>query len=554
VRSIVTPLEDPAHTPEESRWRSVAAPIGVGLVGIFTVVAWTLLETRSLRPQPALEDAAMLFRYANNLSNGFGISWNSQEAPGLTDGATDLGFVLSLAPLIFVGIPVTTAAMVMNLGSVFALGTLLGWAGRRLWQLPWIAMALIVVLIFSGPVNRYVSSGFSPPTFGLLLTVIAVLTLAVVTKPALSRGRWLLLGSIASLAGWWRPEGFALGGIVLAASVACAIPVEQQRRFAMRWNWLALIVGFLIPALAWVAFRLIYFGHLLPSSAVLKSAGLNRSNAVESLQVITLALLPLLAVIAFLALIRPTRIWVLLLAVLVASAVWMPVIMHLNWWNRMQWPLVPALAVVAIASVTQVPWSLPRMPGPVPLVSATLVMLCAIAILRTYSVPGPVYTQYQPHTSMSAALAGVDTSMVRLATSEAGLVPLAITGTALDTYGYNNYAIASSNGSALEYELNRLRPNMIIVNGPAPTELAGALNDPNCATADLTDYLGQRWLDMSHTMMDYARTHGLGLVRSTETGRCVTFSIYAATDLPVPVMDAIRSFRTESHELVAGRS
>jgi hypothetical protein len=315
----------------------------------------------------------------------------------------------------------------------------------------------------------------------------------------------------------------------------------------MRWNWLALIVGFLIPALAWVAFRLIYFGHLLPSSAVLKSAGLNRSNAVESLQVITLALLPLLAVIAFLALIRPTRIWVLLLAVLVASAVWMPVIMHLNWWNRMQWPLVPALAVVAIASVTQVPWSLPRMPGPVPLVSATLVMLCAIAILRTYSVPGPVYTQYQPHTSMSAALAGVDTSMVRLATSEAGLVPLAITGTALDTYGYNNYAIASSNGSALEYELNRLRPNMIIVNGPAPTELAGALNDPNCATADLTDYLGQRWLDMSHTMMDYARTHGLGLVRST-------FSIYAATDLPVPVMDAIRSFRTESHELVAGRS
>jgi hypothetical protein len=95
---------------------------------------------------------------------------------------------------------------------------------------------------------------------------------------------------------------------------------------------------------------------------------------------------------------------------------------------------------------------------------------------------------------------------------------------------------------------------MIIVNGPAPTELAGALNDPNCATADLTDYLGQRWLDMSHTMMDYARTHGLGLVRSTETGRCVTFSIYAATDLPVPVMDAIRSFRTESHELVAGRS
>lgn len=524
-----------------------------GAISLATVATWMLVETRSLAPQPALEDAAMLFRYAQNLADGYGIAWNAGEAPGLTDGATDLGFVLILAPLIWAGLPVATAAFILNLTSVLALGALFGWAGKRLWNLPWLAIGLLIVLLFSGPVNRYVSSGFSPPIFGLILTAIAVAAFVFASNPGLKRSQWFLLGLLAGLSGWWRPEGFALGAIVVIAAVACALPTRDVRCFVQQLNWLALAAGFLIMVFSWGVFRVLYFGHLLPSSAVLKSGGLNRANALESLQVITLSLLPLLAVVIVVAIMRSSRIWVLLLAMLGSSIVWMPAVLHLNWWNRMQWPLIPALAAVAIASVHGALRRSPEHRGLIALSSATIIGLCSIAILRAYSIPEPVYTQYQPHTAISQALEKVDTSSVRVATSEAGLIPLAVDGPALDTYGFNNYPIASSDGTALWDEMERLQPNVVIVNGPAPPEVVDNLQDPSCVDVDLEAYLGERWLKMAETMIRFAEMNQMELLRSTETGRCVVFSLYASSNLSQPVLDALLVNTRDSAEIL-GRS
>jgi len=100
---------------------------------------------------------------------------------------------------------------------------------------------------------------------------------------------------------------------------------------------------------------------------------------------------------------------------------------------------------------------------------------------------------------------------VRLATSEAGLVPLSINGPALDTYGFNNYAIASTKGGELSAELDRLKPNVIIVNGKAPEEVVENYQDASCVNRDLTSYSGEQWVEMTEVLVQYAGANDMEL-------------------------------------------
>ena len=529
------------------------APISSGLLAIVTLATWTILEGRPLAPQPPLEDAAMLFRYAENLASGGGLAWNFGEAPGLSDGATDLGFVLSLAPLVFIGIPVTGAAWVMNMAAVALLGALIGWLSRNFWHLPWTLTALLVVLLMSGPVHRYVTSGFSPPIFGLLLALVAVYSMLVASTLRTARLPWFMLGAAAGAMGWWRPEGFGLGLIIATAAVSVSLPRASLSTFVRRLDWLVAASGFAIVAVAWATFRMVYFGHFLPSSAVMKSGGLIRANVLDSLHVFVLALAPLVAIIVIRGLTNSTRVWVFFAALIAASGVWLPAVFHLNWWNRMQWPLVPALAIVGVSAVVGMRSNNHSVKearvGVVNSWAALVLGLTLIAVLRASTLSGPPYTEYEPHASFSKALRGVDTSGVRLATSEAGLVPLAVDGPAIDTFGFNNYPIASTRGAALSDELSRIDPNLLITNGPAPDSLIDRLGDPACRTADTSAYLGKDWMAMHDTMIDYAAANGMQLIRSIETGRCLAFSVFASEELSSEVFRALMETSVPSNDL-----
>jgi len=516
-----------------------------GSIAVFVVWFWAYLETGAITPQPALEDAAMLFRYAENLASGNGISWNQGMAPGQTDGATDLGFVLALAPLIALGLKSTVAAWVLNTLSVFLLGVLLGWVMQVKLRLPLLIALAIPIIIFSGPVNRYVTSGFSPPIFALYLSALAVLTLVAFDRSTLSTRFAFAIGFLASLSGWWRPEGFLMGLLIVGATAAIAVKRTQIRQFWTSKMLIAVLTGLAIPFLLWVAFRLIYFGHLLPSSAVMKSGGLTRLNGLESFQFFILMLLPILAVVAFAGLVMRSRIVVFFVLLLTVSAMWIPVSMDLNWWNRMQWPLVPALAIIAIFAVApRGGLSVHIGKGPFSLLNilaAIFLTVALISITRTFGLQGAPYTAYQPHAVISEALGNVDTSGIRLATSEAGLVPLAIAGIALDTFGFNNYAIASTDGLALRSELDSLKPNVVILNGPPPESINPELLGQGCSESALTAYLGQKWVTMGETMTAYVKEHGLQLVRATATGACNVFSVYVDPTINADVLAALKA-------------
>lgn len=225
------------------------------------------------------------------------------------------------------------------------------------------------------------------------------------------------------------------------------------------------------------------------------------------------------------------------------AAPWVLVHTTMNWWERMQWPLVPVLAFTlagtslrqaysAVDGAVAVSWKL--------LPSLALVFgMCLPAVNGLERGHGDDWF----HASVATALRGVDTTGVRVATSEAGLIPLAVTRPSLDTYGYNNRRIAETAGAALNEQLSLLRPNVLIVHGRLPVEFVPTL--PQCDFgSDLP-----RWDAMVDELYTYARTSGFTLLRSSRTGYCDAWSVFIRPDTPRPVVDALANYPAQGEEL-----
>lgn len=533
-----------------------------GLVALAAVLFWILIEESQLlwnlikegRAQwfPPFEDAAMLFRYANNLASGQGLSWNPGELPSLTDGATDLGFVLALAVLVSLSVPVTSAAVVLNLSAAFATGALLGYLNRRIWGLPPVVISFVTLVIYSGPVNRYVVSGFSPPVFAFLIAAAAGLS-ALAARTKVDGSRWQLLlvcsGVAAGLAGWWRPEGFLLSTIMVAPAWLL-FAASDMRSVRTAWKPLAAFtVPLFLLGVAWVGFRTIYIGQLLPTSAVMKSGdGIYPKSVVDAALLYCLWAAPLVLLVRGRAgsAARIGRKWFpLLVAFLGATLVWLPVNATFNHWQRMQWPLIPALVIIIVSVLAEAWLKSPAVPtGSI----KTLVAMGLCMALGVFSHADGGYFEAPFHTAVSRALAPVDTSTIRLATTEAGLIPLSITGRALDTWGHNDRSIAESRRGTLEPRLQEFSPNMIIVHGyTAPPELE--LTNTNCTSTGTSG----DWDDMVTRLYAYAEKRNLQLVRSTATGPCAFWSVFVASEVSSEVVLAIRGYSIAGNDLVPVR-
>lgn len=585
--------------------RSRAGVLWPALTALLVCLLWTAVESTRVGVPAPFEDAAMLFKYAENLANGGGIAWNAGQAPGLTDGATDLGMVLALAPLTLLGLSTAMAAIVLNLLAVVGIGALFGVLNNRVWhRTVWLPVAL-AALVGGGPVDRYVLSGFSPPVMGFLL--LAAFTLAALVPMARSdRGALVLVaaaGLTAGIGGWWRPEAFALGPLAVVFGVLLTWNAGGRRTLVLSACG-AFLAPFAAMVLLWIGFRISYFGQLLPTSAVMKSGAVHVDNAVFSLEFYCSLLLPLLGVlisralgersarswwIAAAVLIAPalwvnaalpqdfwnkigipfatdvctvaavvvlvpvlvalagvgyrrrTRAWVLPAAIMTFSLVWTAIATTLNWWGRMQWPLLPVLVAIAATAVVagrdagaaligDVDGTRRRTPN-------LVVALLAVVGLAPFHLPIGGYFESPFQTAVSEALTPVDTSNVRIATTEAGLIPLAVAGTALDTYGHNNRSIAATRGGSLDAELNAFRPNVIAMHGLPPDSVALERCTPEVRASQQKFSAG--WSRMVDAIYGYAQRERLALVRISETSPCETWSLWLADDVDPQVRRAL---------------
>ncbi|KAA0097946.1 hypothetical protein CIW49_14780 [Mycolicibacterium sp. P1-18] len=595
------------------RWATVVWP---GAAALLVCLLWTVLESTRVGIPAPFEDAAMLFRYADNLADGWGIVWNAGQAPGATDGATDLGFVLLLAPLTLLGLSTAAAAVLVNLAAVFGIGALFGVLNAKLWRRSSALPIALGALVGGGPVDRYVLSGFSPPVLGFLL--LAAFTLAALAPLAPSaRGATAALvaaGAVAGIAGWWRPEAFAFGPLVVVLGLLLTRRRGRQRVLSPAAVASA-AVPFAVVVAGWIALRIGYFGQLLPTSAVMKSGSLHAENILFSLQFYGSLLLPLIGALVVVAsgrgrdrtwwlagvalgapllwvnaalpaefwdkvgltaapmianvatvvvfvpvvvalLLRGRRdgSWLFPVALVLVSLSWIVIGTTLNWWGRMQWPLVPMLAALAATHVVDA-WA--RTPAasaasPVRRRSVPKIVVAALVCvgLIPFHLPAGGYFESPFQSSVASAFGAVDTSGVRVATTEAGLIPLAVTGTALDTYGHNNRDIAATRGAALGRELDAFRPNVLAVHGLPPASVQ--LEDCSAQQQRGVTKFNDRWTQMVDEIYRAAQRQGLVLTRLSETTPCETWSLWLSADVSPQVRQAVENLTMPGTDVRVG--
>jgi hypothetical protein len=219
-----------------------------------------------------IDDAYISYRYAKHLADGHGLVWNPGEAP--VEGYTNFLLVLVEAPFLATGVDPLRVAQAYALASVLGIAILLHALGRERGRTGAIGALLFLAVPF---VPKHALIGLETLTFSFhLLLACWLLWTAVAdadgTDPPRHSHRRMFAASVASfVAGLARPEGFVVCGLMLVIAMLLGVRRAAPRGASnLRRSVLAATAGFGLPALAYHAWRYLYFGDLRPNSYHIK--------------------------------------------------------------------------------------------------------------------------------------------------------------------------------------------------------------------------------------------------------------------------------------------
>jgi hypothetical protein len=233
----VAAIETAAST-DGIRWRTTALIVAGICLG-------TALGVRDVRTV-FFDDAAITLRFAARISSGDGWTYNDGDR---TNGASAPLYTLLLTGLHLVGMNLVSAAKLVGIASYAATFGLAAWIADRLGGAT-TAVAALVLLAASGHYRLLALSGMES-SFAAALGLTAVLCV-------LTRREWLA-GVIAGLA-----VVNKLDAGILAAALAVAVIVVERR---LPWRMIAAALAVFAP---WAVFAQLYFGSIVPFSAVQK--------------------------------------------------------------------------------------------------------------------------------------------------------------------------------------------------------------------------------------------------------------------------------------------
>jgi hypothetical protein len=258
-----------------SRWRQL------GLVAALALLVVACLPLFG----DIVDDAYINFRYSRNLIGGHGLVYNLGER---VEGYTNFAWIVVLAPLARFGLIELGAAV---LGVVATAATMLV-VYRAEDRGPLAGLMAPLLIATSTPVVVYSTAGLETTAFMALLTAGWV---AVGREAA--EERWGVSSILLLLAALTRPEGCLVFAVAALYRLAAAGP--SALRDARAWRWLA---GFAVPGLAYLAFRWIYFGRLVPNTLDAKTGDLwlQLAGGIDYLGEFVLEAAPLVAAAAVL--------------------------------------------------------------------------------------------------------------------------------------------------------------------------------------------------------------------------------------------------------------
>ncbi len=223
--------------------------LGVLVLGLLLTLA---LHNSSFYP---VDDAYISFRYSANWARGDGLTFNPGER---LEGYSNFLPVAWGAALLHLGVSPPLAARLSSLGAMTALlAIVVLWRRRPGDTVARLCCGCLLGAGWHTIVN--VHSGMEAPLFAALLAGVAI---------SLGADRLHLASVLGLLLALTRPEGVAAaGGLLGVYSLAL---YHRRRRTALR----AILIGpgllFALPYAGYTAWRVWYFGELLPNSVVAK--------------------------------------------------------------------------------------------------------------------------------------------------------------------------------------------------------------------------------------------------------------------------------------------
>lgn len=409
-----------------------------------------------------VDDTFIFLRYAQNLINGHGLTWNPGGPP--VEGYTSFSwtvllaapFVLHVDPLLFAKF----GGVLCMLGAAVA-------ASRLAWRLAdsRLAAALTAFLVLLHPPTSIHAVSGMETSFATLLFAWWSLESLKLLDGVGHRWRWALLGLALGLT---RPEANLVVGVGMVLIIARA----SQRRELI----IAAALGHVLPGALYFVTRALWYGHLLPLPFYVKALGAEASGLAgwpESFEFFRLFTWerPWIFVPFVAALIRlPKSRWVL-----APVAAWWLFFLYpqhqMGFDLRYLYPLMPVMFAVTAAGLIVIARSLPeqlRIAAPV-----LTVLLGVWLTFFNWLVPSLAEKhEYglgvsRAHEPIGRWLADQQTSRPVVAALDVGAIAFHSGWTVIDTWGLNDpqFALSAAKGRSYQDVLARDPSVIIVISG-----------------------------------------------------------------------------------------
>ncbi|MCS7063340.1 MAG: DUF2029 domain-containing protein [Methylacidiphilales bacterium] len=212
------------------------------LLKILILLGYTIVL---LRTAWTCDDAFITMRVVDNLANGHGLVWNTDER---VQAYTHPLWLLLIAPIYFFTREAYFTLLALSaVLSIFSVALLLRMCGDRLWRVALIGIALIGSKSFVD----FSTSGLENPLSHFLL---ALLCFSYLRAPQTKPQYWTALSGLLVL----NRLDFVLLIVPLLLDY-----LRHADNWVKRWRALLLVFG---PALVWMGFSTLYYGFPLPNT------------------------------------------------------------------------------------------------------------------------------------------------------------------------------------------------------------------------------------------------------------------------------------------------
>ncbi len=409
------------------------------------IVAAELWQFRMSFP---FDDAYITFRYAENVATGHGVVWNIGGPP--TEGYTNFLLVLALTPFAFFHVDEMVISQIIGvvatiLTAVVLFKFLASVGGPRTWAFGAAFLYLLLPYTWANAFN-----GLETSLFVLIVTSAFYFGI---------QEEWRGAFIFASLACLIRPEG-ALAGVILGASGIWTSQGRIERVLALR----AMLLYLVLPMALYGAFKLFYFGNLLPNSFYIKTG--SGFHGIQNLKQFTLGNMILLAVAAY-GLVRHAGHWRRLAPIILWS---LALVLFYTWpeplqgfYDRFCWPAMPAIVALAALGVSREKWNVSSI-----VIFATLLgsqAIFSIPRMRTEMSLATNERGRQIYRELGTALHALpDHAHMTFAFQDAGAVPYFSEMKNIDFVGLNTTAIARAETTLQACaELESVPPEILLI-------------------------------------------------------------------------------------------